>query len=500
MHEPASPATGVSLRQLLDEACVVGADDIVVTRCTSDSRRTRPGDLFVALPGVEHDGHEYIADAVRRGAAAVLASRPAPGVALPVCYVDDTRAAYGQLCQALAGQPSRAVKVVGITGTNGKTTTSILTASALQAAGHAPGVIGTLGIVDGREVDQANWTTPPAHVLASAMRRMADNGCTHAVMEVSSHALAQSRVAGIEFDVAAFTNVRHDHLDYHGSLANYRAAKARLLDHLSPEGFAILNADDELCRSLLARVDGPVLTVGIDRPAELSAHVLERCASEQTFLLSAGDETFPVRTRLIGEHNVSNCLVAAAIGLAYGIDLATIVRGIEAVDHVPGRLERVECGQPFAVFVDYAHTPDALSSVLETLREVTHGRLICVFGAGGDRDKLKRPAMGRAVERAADLAIVTNDNPRSEDPRKIAEQIISGCRASSAIETIEDRGLAIRWALAQATEGDTVLIAGKGHETHQIIGDEQREFDDRAVAKEWLHDTYRPRRIYRASA
>ncbi|HEX4148235.1 MAG TPA: UDP-N-acetylmuramyl-tripeptide synthetase, partial [Pirellulales bacterium] len=280
----------------------------------------------------------------------------------------------------------------------------------------------------------------------------------------------------------------------------YRRAKGRLFEHLAPEGFAIVNGDDRVARKYLDRVDGPCLTIGLDEPAEISATPLEQSRSEQTFLLSIGDEATAVRTPLVGRHNIYNCLMAAAVGFTYGIDTRTIVRGLEAVDRMPGRLERLECGQPFGVFVDYAHTADALSQVLTTLREVTTGRLICVFGAGGDRDQSKRPWMGRAVEQGADLAVVTSDNPRSEEPREIIDEIMQGVRRRDRFRVVVDRAEAIRFALAQALPGDCVLIAGKGHEDYQIIGENVYEFDDREVACRWLYESadYSPR--YRASA
>jgi UDP-N-acetylmuramoyl-L-alanyl-D-glutamate--2,6-diaminopimelate ligase len=489
MRDRTHQVRGISLRELLPEAEIVGADDIRVSSCCADSRRCRPGDLFIALPGTLRDGHDFVTDAMRRGASAILADRPTPGCSLPTCYVDEPLKAYGELCQALAGYPSRRLKVIGITGTNGKTTTTYLVASILKAAGYLPGVLGTLGYCDGLEVGRADWTTPPAAVLASWMARLVNNGCTHAVMEVSSHALSQARVAGVQFDVAGVTNVRHDHLDYHGSAANYRAAKGKLFDYLLPEGFAIINADDEASEGFLARLDGPVLTVGIDSAAEISATMLEQFISEQTFLLHVDSETVPVRTRMIGRHNVYNCMMATAVGLAYGIDLSTIVRGLESVDHLPGRLERLECGQQFGVFVDYAHTPDALAGSLDTLRSVTPGRLICVFGAGGDRDRAKRPWMGQAVSARADVVVVTSDNPRGEQPRKIIGEIVGGIRNPSSVRVILDREQAINWALGEARPGDCVLIAGKGHEDYQLIGNEKIDFDDREIACKWLYES-----------
>jgi len=489
---------GVSLRELLPDASFLGAPDICVTGCSADSRQCRPGDLFVALLGSDTDGHDYAAEAIQRGAKAVLSERLLPIGGAPLCMVHDTRAAYGQLCQALAGHPSRRLNVIGVTGTNGKTTTTALIASVLAAAGYRAGTLGTLGYTDGYEWEPSSMTTPPADVLARRLAQMESAGCSHAVLEVSSHALSQSRVAGIQFDAACVTNVRQDHLDYHGTLRNYRNAKAKLFRHLAPEALVVLNADDPASGDYLPLLHGPVLTVSLndseatDNVPSLTAQVVERYRSEQTFLLSAGSVTLPVRTTLIGDHNVYNCLQAAAIGLAYGLDLATVVRGLEAVDRVSGRLERLECGQTYGVFVDYAHTPHALASVLDSLRRVTEGRLICVFGAGGQRDRKKRPMMGRAVADRADLAIITTDNPRHEDPEGIATDILSGIRDQSGVELIPDRTRAIERALSQAGPGDCVLLAGKGHEEYQVIDGENVPFDDREVARRWLYNLSSP--------
>ncbi len=476
------------LRRLLGEAASHGAPKLRISGCTCDSRQVQPGWLFAALRGRHFDGRRFIAEAARRGAVGVLSEAPAPQTSLPVCLVPDARAAYARICQALAGDPSHELRVVGVTGTNGKTTTSCLIASILVAAGMKVGLTGTLGYLDGEMVEQPTLTTPPADQLAGLLRRMVEHDCTHAVLEVSSHALDQQRVAGIRFDTACLTGVERDHLDYHPSLDDYQRAKARLFDHLAPEGLAVVNADDPFSAALLRRLDGPALTVALRSPAELTAVPLERYAGEQTFLLRAGSETIPVRTRMIGTHHIYNCLIAAGVGLGCGIELSVVVRGLEAVDHVPGRLERIDCGQPFSVFVDYAHTPDALARVLATLREVSRGRLICVFGAGGERDQGKRPHMGAAVEQHADLAVVTSDNPRSEDPRQIARQILGGMKGPERAVLMLDRAEAICWALEQAQPGDCVLVAGKGHETCQIIGRRRIAFDDRRLVRDWLYE------------
>lgn len=494
--QPSSSRPGVSLRHLLPQGRFSSSADVLVTSCTSDSRTVVRGDLFAAIVGADVDGHDFAGEAVARGARAVLAERPMPHLGVPVYVVSDSAEAYGRLCHRLAGDPSRRLKVVGITGTNGKTTTSYLTASVLEAGGCSAGILGTLGYFDGVELEPGCLTTPTAPQLARWLARMEANGCSHAVLEVSSHSLAQRRVAGLELDVACVSNIRRDHLDFHGTWSAYRTAKTRIFERLRPEGCAILNADDPGSASLASVVEGAGVTVGVEAPAEITAVPLESWPSEQTFLLSVDRESIPVRTPLIGRHNIENCLLAAAVGLSYGMSLDEIVRGLEAVQKIPGRLERIECGQPFSVFVDYAHTPDALERVLATLRPVTRGRLICVFGAGGNRDRAKRPLMGAAVDALADLAVVTTDNPRGEDPERIVGEIVSGFRHERHPRVIMDRAEAVCHALDEAREGDCVLVAGKGHEAYQICGGAFVPCDDRDLARNWLadHFAYRPSR------
>lgn len=477
----------IRLRSILPTAQFLGAQDLFVSGCSHDSRTIRPGELFVAMAGENHNGTDYIAEAIQRGASGVIAAAPCGELAVPLCVVADPADAFGRICQAIEGDPSRHVKVIGITGTNGKTTTSFLIASVLAAGNHPTGIIGTLGCFDGLDWRPSSWTTPPANVLARRLAEIQANGCTHAVMEVSSHSLAQSRVAGVAFDAACVTNVQHDHLDYHRTMADYRLSKSKLFNHLTPDGFSVVNADDPTAAGFLHTISGPALTIAIRAAAEITATPIEHHLSEQTFLLIAGSDAIPVRTRMIGEHHIYNCLTAAAVGLAYGVNLTQIVRGLEAVESVPGRLQRLECGQPFGVFVDFAHTPDALAVVLRTLRETTSGRLICLFGAGGDRDREKRPEMARQVERYADRVVVTSDNPRTENPEIIAADLLGGFESTSGVEIMLDRAKAIAWALSQAEPGDCVLLAGKGHEKTQIIGDRAVPFDDAEVARRWLY-------------
>lgn len=487
MPKIASCADGINLRQLLPEASIFGADEIYVESCSADSRQCREGDLFVAQIGSNVDGHDYVAEAIERGATAILAERYVPTYGVPICTVPDSRIALGKISQALAGNPSKQLKVIGVTGTNGKTTTTWLIASVLEAAGFRAGLTSTIANSDGAAVEPSEMTTASAPQLAEWLSRMVANDCTHAVMEVSSHALAQARTAGIEFNAACVTNVRHDHLDFHNTLQNYRDAKAKLVKQVDDDGFVVVNADDAVASSFLSLSTRPSLTIGLNNEANLTATILERHLSEQTFLLHAGDKSVPVRTRIIGDQHIYNCLSAAAVGLCYGIDLSDIVRGLERLEKVPGRMERIECGQPFGVFVDYAHTPDALEAVLGSLRALTPGRLICVFGAGGERDREKRPLMAKAVEKHADVAVVTDDNPRREDPSKIRREIMRGFSSLDAIVVKRDRADSIGWALDQAVAGDCVLIAGKGHEEHQTIGTTKHWCDDRELARQWLY-------------
>lgn len=487
MSQAFSSAPPLSLRELLDGAEITGAADIGLRSCSCDSRACQSGDLYVAITGTCVDGHDYADEAVARGAAAIVSERPL-ATSVPVCLVSDTREALGQICQALAGRPSRRLRVIGVTGTNGKTTTAHLIASVLEAAGHRTGLLGTLAYSDGLEAAPADLTTPTAPVLAHWLARMADAGCSHAVVEISSHAIAQRRIAGMELAAACLTNLGRDHLDYHGTLLNYHRIKSRIFEYLGPAGVAVINADDAASLEYAPLIPGGVLSVAMHKPANVTAALVERCKSEQTFLLTAGEMTAAVRTRMIGDHHISNCLVAAAVGLAEGIDLPTIARGLENTTHVAGRLERLECGQPFGVYVDYAHTGDALAVALDAVREVTAGRLICVFGAGGNRDTRKRPLMGRAVEKRADVAIVTTDNPRYEDPQTIAAEVIAGFERPGEARDVPDRAEAIHYALSLATADDCVVIAGRGHESYQIIGGERRRLDDRDVARRYLYN------------
>jgi UDP-N-acetylmuramoyl-L-alanyl-D-glutamate--2,6-diaminopimelate ligase len=486
MRSTTSP-NGVNLRELFPESQIFGPGDVRITSCSDALQRCRPGDLFAAIETAESDGLALAQQAVQRGAKAILAEQFVP-VSVPVCVVDDSRAAYGQLCQRLAGNPSAQMRTFGVTGTNGKTITAWLLASLFRSAGERTGLISSLAHSDGFQSEPAVCTTPHAGELADRLGQMRSSGCRHAVVEMTSRALAERRTAGIEFDTVVLTNLRRDHLDYHGSIENYRRAKLRAFEHLKPHGAAIINVDDPTSKSLLRHLTCPVLTVGMRLPGELNATVIERFAGQQTFLLSAGSETAAVQTRMFGDHHVYNCLCAAAAGLVMGLDLTTVARGLEALPSLPGRMEPLACGQPFGVYVDAARTPDALAAALGTLRQVTSGRVLCVFGADARRDPSWRPLLGRVVERGADVGVITNDNPRWERPLRIAHDILDGYARPARAHILPNRAEAIRWVLSQAQPGDAVLLAGKGDQTYQVVEGKKRVFDDREVARRWLYE------------
>jgi len=472
----------LSLRFLLPRASFVGCADVLVSTVTDCCDECRPGDTFAAIPGTRVDGADFALQAVRNGAKAVLTHRPLADVPVPQCVAPNVRAAYSRLCAALQDNPSTDLKTVGVTGTNGKTTVTWLIRSILAAAGRRCGMLGTVEYHDGLTAGPSMLTTPEPKTLNHWLGRMVESGTEYAAVEVSSHALHQDRIAGTGLDVAVITNITQDHFDYHGAFEDYAAAKARIIEHCKPDGSVVVNADDPRVPSMV-RGNAGVTTFGIELPADVSAEILDESINGTRFLLRRGDETLEVRTPLVGRHNVMNCLAAAAAVSHFGVSLDAIAVGLASLESVPGRLERIDCGQPFAAFVDYAHTDDALERCVHALKQLTPGRVLCVLGAGGDRDRTKRPRLGRAGS-TADLAVVTSDNPRSEDPAKIIKDIVKGIPADRPVHLEVDRAAAIRWAAAQAGPGDCLLVAGKGHETEQILGEQRIPFDDRQHLRE----------------
>ena len=465
--------------------------DIFVRGVVHDSRRCRPGDLFVAIPGTRLDGHRFIPDAVAAGAVAVVAQagHDVPSVEVPVVVVRDSRRALAELAAAFWGWPSRELRVVGVTGTNGKTTTSMLIASIAQTAGLRAAALGTLGLQRDGQIVATQHTTLEAPDLQRILAELVADGFDLVAMEVSSHGLALDRTWQTYFDVGVLTNITHDHLDFHASFEDYAAAKARLfLDY--PELSApyktmrgAVNLDDDAARGIARRARCEVVGFGISSDeAAVRAEEIDIGRRETRFSLVMPAGRFEVTIQLVGSFNVENALAAAAAAVAMGIEPEAIVQGLAAARPAPGRMERVEAGQPFLVLVDYAHTPDALAKILREARRLTEGRLICVFGCGGDRDPAKRPVMGRIATQAADWTVITSDNPRSEDPMAIIDQIVAGAVGEN-YEVVPDRRQAIRRAISLAGANDTVVIAGKGHETYQILADRTIHFDDREEAQ-----------------
>lgn len=452
-----------------------------------DSRRVEEGFLFCAVAGTGGDGHRYLPEVAARGAAAATVERRDPEAALPQVEVTSGRLAAAHAAAELSGDPWNELVLVGITGTNGKTTSAAILRHLLSGRGPAAS-IGTLGAVgpDGRVLPGTEGLTTPGPVEAAEwLRRLAGEGVRGVAMEVSSHALHQGRVAAARFDAAVFTNLSRDHLDYHGTMEEYRSAKLRLLELLKPDGVAALNADDPAWAGVEAP-RGRTVRFGMGADAEVRAAEVAARPGGMEWTLSTPDGSRRVRLPLFGEYNVANALGAAAALWGLGWTVDEVAAGLESLPQVPGRLERVEApGVPATVLIDYAHTPDALETALRALRPAVPGRLIVLFGAGGDRDRGKRPEMGRVAAALADLSVVTSDNPRTEDPAKIADEVESGMGDAPRVRLL-DRREAIRWALEEAREGDLVLLAGKGHETYQVWGTEPRPFDERVVIRELL--------------
>jgi UDP-N-acetylmuramoyl-L-alanyl-D-glutamate--2,6-diaminopimelate ligase len=471
---------------------VVGPQDQEITGITYDSRRVMPGNLFVAVRGERTDGHRYVEAAIERGASAVMLERDSGLTPRATrIKVADSRHTMALASARFYNHPSQQLTVVGVTGTNGKTTTAFMVKALMEAAGVPTGLMGTVQYEIGQRVIPAARTTPESVEIQEMMSQMLRAGCGGVSMEVSSHALDQHRVAGVDFDVAVFTNLSQDHLDYHGTMEDYFEAKVSLfgvLGTMHKTGRSVVNVDDAYGRKLIARLGGDraVLSYGVSSDALIRAQDVCVSAEGSYFVAVTPQGSIPISLPLIGRHNVSNALAAIGAGHALGIDLATTECALSQLRPVPGRLELANVDEPFRVYVDYAHTADALRNVLVTLGELTKGRLIVVFGCGGDRDKGKRTPMGEVACQFADFSILTTDNPRTEDPREILRQVEQAYPANTRghYQVIEDRREAIERALDIARPDDTVLVAGKGHETYQEFADTVVPFSDRQIVEE----------------
>ena len=483
-----------TLRAIIDELqqrglLVTAASDAAdINGITDDSRAVRQGDLYCAWRGTTRDSHDFLAGAVQNGANAVLVERAVDGVAVPQVIVKDGRRAAAIAANVVFGKPAERLVVTGVTGTNGKTTTAWIMRHLLSAR-YSAALIGTLGIFlpDGNPLQAESLTTPGPVELARVLSQLVQRGVTAISMEVSSHALDQGRVHALRFDAAVFTNLTRDHLDYHGTLEAYLEAKKSFVELLRAHGTAIINADDPAWQGLEQRAKRS-LRFGIARDdADVGAEDVDFRADGTRFVLTHGGARAHVDLPLLGDYNVQNALGAAAACLSLGYSLDDVAGLLSSVPQVPGRLEKIHTDN-FTVLRDYAHTPDALERVLHTLRDVVTGRIIAVFGAGGDRDKGKRPEMGEIAQRLADVAIVTSDNPRTESPEAIIDDIVTGMKAGEYARIVNRRE-AIAEALRSARRGDVVLLAGKGHETYQIVGSQKLDFDERAIVAELMANT-----------
>jgi UDP-N-acetylmuramoyl-L-alanyl-D-glutamate--2,6-diaminopimelate ligase len=480
---PTRPPTPISaVAEAVPRAAIRGEPAISVVEVAFDSREVVPGCLFFCVPGTDVDGHDFAASAVASGAVALVVQHWLDDIDRTQILVPSVRGAIGPMSAVVFGHPATSMTTVGITGTNGKTSITYLLEEVFRADGRRPGMIGTTGArVAGEPVDLAR-TTPEAPDLHRLLARMRDAGVDTVAMEVSSHALDQDRVGGVVFDVAAFTNLSRDHLDYHPSMESYFEAKRRLFDP-SHARRAVVNADDPWGARLLAKPSIPTRSFAVRGHADIVAHGIE--VTRDGLRFEVDDIEF--RSQLRGRFNVSNCLCAIAVARSLDIEDAVTAQGIEQVAGVPGRVEPVDAGQNFLVVVDYAHTPDSILHVLQAARPMTSGRIIVVFGCGGDRDREKRPLMGAAATANADLTVITSDNPRSEDPLAIIAQIEPGAKRGGGIYLVEpDRRAAIAYAVEEAREGDTVIVAGKGHEPYQELATASVPFDDREVARDAL--------------
>jgi len=474
------------LRHFDAQLSLVGIPNVEVTGVVEDSRLVTPGNLFVARAGLKTSGLEYIADAKSRGAVAVVVGAKRQGSPLPQIVVKDPARAGSILANLFHASPSHRMRVFAVTGTNGKTTTAYLVRHLLSKVNQRCGLMGTVEIDDGRQRREAEMTTPDGCFVASTLAAMRDKGCRAAVLEASSHALDQARLAGVFFSGAAFTNLTGDHLDYHKTMPNYAAAKARLFEGLDAEAVAVINDNSKWADRMIQDCPSRIIRFGTTKRSDYRAASVHVTPQGSRFVLHTPGGKAEVNMKLVGQHNIENALAAAAlVGEVCGLTANQIAAGLADAAGAPGRLQPVDAGQPFGVLVDYAHTDDALTNVLKALKPLAKGRLHVVFGCGGDRDATKRPRMAKAAEEYADVIYVTSDNPRTEDPNVIIDQICRGFseKHETPIVIQGDRRMAIQQAIGSAEPGDIVLIAGKGHENYQIVGTTKHHFDDVEEAK-----------------
>lgn len=485
-----------SLIDLLPEAKIIGDENKCIDTIEHDSRKVGKNSLFVCIPGAKVDGHNYISQAVQNGAVAVLVEKDIVEIdGVTIIKVDDVKAAIQAIVPYFYDYPARKLRMIGITGTNGKTTTSYLIRAILRNAGFKVGVIGTIQIMIEDEVFPIHNTTPDIIDLQAILANMQAKGMDYVVMEVSSHALALNRVAGCEFDTAVFTNVTQDHLDFHKTFENYIEAKSKLfasltlLTNCKENKTAVINIDDSAAKAMLAKSECRTISYAIHKNADLKAENINVLANGAKFSIHSNFANLDLNLKITGIFNVYNVMGAVGAAFAEGIKADVIKQTLESFESVPGRFELVDEGQTFSIIVDYAHTPDGLENILKTARQIAKQHIITVFGCGGDRDRTKRPIMGRIAAQLSDVVIATSDNPRTEDPEFILSQVEEGVLETigdKKHKKITDRKSAIEEAISMASEGDIVIIAGKGHENYQILKDKTIHFDDKEVARDVL--------------
>ena len=480
-------AGGIPVLDILPEARLIGANELGVDSCCGQWDECQQGDLYVAILDAEMDGHDFCPQAVAKGAKAVITERLV-ATSAPQVIVADSRQAYSRICHALAGSPSRRMQTVGVSGSVGKTVTAHLVEAILQADGQQPGRLSSISGSLGQNVPSITQLEFNPPMLADQLSQMVLNGCSHAVVEVSARDLAKRKFEGVGLDVAVLTNMRDDDIDFHSSRKNFKRSQLRILDALKPEGIAVLNLDDPISHFTVESCTKPVLTFGMHQDANVRGQLLDRLKSEQSFLLAIGTESVPVRTETIGDEHLYNCLCAATVGLALGIDIESIARGLELGSKLPGRLERVECGQDFGVWIDSAKTPIQLATALRTVKQVVKGKVWCLCSILPEQSNAHRSKIGEVIDRAADHAVLTHDAVDAFTDYEPMHQMLDGFEDPKSARLVPNRFRAIEWVLSQAKPQDAVLIAGCGEKPFALIGEENWTIRDRDVCEAWLYD------------
>jgi len=482
-----SEMAGIPVQQILPSAKLIGANHVSISSCCGHWQDVQPGDVYVAVIGSEIDGHEFAYEAIEKGAVAVVTERLL-AIDAPQILVQDTRRSYGEICHCLAGAPSQRLKTIGVSGTDGKTVTAHLIQSILRADQRATGMISSIEVTAGKEGHALpnKQINPPA--IAEQLSAMVLGSCSYAIVEIPSMALANRSLSGVKLDVAVLTNVRRDPDNCHGNSNNYSRAFLRMLDHLNEGGLAVVNADDPKSHFLLEKIAHPTLTIGVKQDANVMGKVLQRSNCDQVFTITAGSESVVIRTAMIGDQHVYNCLAAAAVGLTLNINLQTIAKGIEAAGHIAGRMQRIECGQPFGVWIDSATSATQLANALRTLRQVVTGKIWCVCSVAEGQSKLQRRMMGEVAQRAAGQAVITRTSADPMVDYEPIHQVLDGFDKPESAQVVPNRFKAIEWVLSRAKAGDAVLIAGCGERPFALVGENKWTIADSDVCEAWLYD------------